>query len=306
MTGLILRKLLALPAMILAVSLLVFLAVRLLPGDPARMIAGPEASAAAVAVIHERLGLNRPVMAQYATFLGEAAHGDLGVSIESGRPVAEVLATDAPYTIALGLAAYALAVFIGAPGGIAAAAAPGGVWDRSFSAFTILCVSVANFWVGLMAMELFAVRLGWLPLMGAGSASHIVLPAVTLALAPLGLIGRMTRASMSEVLAQDYVRTARAKGLGPAAIYLRHALPNALAPVVTVIGLNLGSVIGGAVVTESVFAWPGLGRLLVDAVRYRDYPVIQGVTLLAVVAVVLANLLAEVVIALIDPRLRHG
>jgi glutathione transport system permease protein len=164
---------------------------------------------------------------------------------------------------------------------------------------------VANFWVGLMAMELFAVRLGWLPLMGAGSPSHIILPAVTLALAPLGLIGRMTRASMSEVLAKDYIRTARAKGLNPAAIYLRHALPNALAPIVTVIGLNLGSVIGGAVVTESVFAWPGLGRLLVDAVRYRDYPVIQGVTLMAVVAVVLANLLAEVVIAVIDPRLRR-
>jgi glutathione transport system permease protein len=305
MTGLILRKLFALPGMILAVSLLVFLAVRLLPGDPARMMAGPEASAATVAAIHDRLGLNRPVAAQYASFLVQAAHGNLGASIASGRPVTEILAADAPYTLVLGLTAYLLAVIVGAPGGVLAAAAPGGAWDRGFSAFTILCVSVANFWVGLMAMELFAARLGWLPLMGAGSPAHIVLPAVTLALAPLGLIGRMTRASMTEVLAQDYIRTARAKGLGPAAIYLRHALPNALPPIVTIIGLNLGSVIGGAVVTESVFAWPGLGRLLVDSVRDRDYPVIQGVTLLAVVAVVLANLLAEVVIAVIDPRLRR-
>jgi glutathione transport system permease protein len=306
MTGYILRKLLALPFVILSVSLMIFVAVRLLPGDPARLIAGPEASGAAVGLIHKQLGLDRPLPVQYAVFLAHAASGDLGTSIESRRPVMEELAEHAPFTIVLGLAAYGLAVGLGVPGGILAAAAPGGRWDQVFSGLTTLSVSVANFWAGLMAMELFAVQLRWLPLMGAGSPSHIVLPAVTLALMPIGLIGKMTRASMIDILGQDYIRTARAKGLGSFAIYTRHALRNALSPIVTIIGLNLGSVIGGAVVTESVFSWPGLGRLLVDAVRFRDYPVIQGVALVAVVAVVLANLLAEVAIALLDPRMRRA
>ena len=305
-SGYILRKLLALPVMLLAVSLLTFLAVRMLPGDPARLIAGPEASAEAVAAIHAQLGLDQPVGAQYLAFLVHAAGGDLGTSIESRRPVTVELASHLPYTIALGLAAYGLAVGLGVPGGILAAAAPGKRWDQAFSAATILALSVPSFWVGLMAMELFAVRLRWLPLMGAGSASHIVLPALALSLAPMGLIGRMTRAAMIEVLGQNYVRTARAKGLAPFAIYVRHALPAAATPIVTIVGLNLGAVIAGAVVTESVFSWPGVGRLLVDAVKYRDYPVIQAVTLAAVVSVALANLGAELAIAFLDPKMRRG
>ena len=306
MNGYILRKLLAFPAVLLAVSLLIFLAVRLLPGDPARLIAGPEASSEAVAAIHDQLGLNRPVAAQYLAFLAHAARGDLGTSIESRRPVVDELASHLPYTLALGLAAYGLAVGLGVPGGILAAAAPGKPWDRAFSAATILALSLPSFWVGLMAMELFAVRLRWLPLMGAGSASHIVLPALALSLAPMGLIGRMTRAAMIEILRQNYIRTARAKGLEPFAIYVRHALPAASTPIVTIVGLNLGAVIAGTVVTESVFSWPGVGRLLVDAVKYRDYPVIQAVTLVAVVSVVLANLAAEMAIAFLDPRMRRG
>jgi glutathione transport system permease protein len=306
MTGYVLRKLAMLPLVVLAVSLLIFLAVRMLPGDPARLLAGPEASAAAVARIHDRLGLNQPLPAQYAAFLAHAAGGDLGTSIESRRPVTEELAVHAPFTLALGLAAYLLAVGLGVPAGVLAATAPGSGWDKLFAATTILTVSVPNFWVGLMLMELFAVRLQWLPLMGAGGIAHIVLPAVTLALLPMGLIARMTRASMLEVLAQDYIRTARAKGLGRFAVYFRHALRNALPPIVTIVGLNLGSVVGGAVVTESVFSWPGVGRLLVDAVKVRDYPVIQGVTLAAVVAVVVVNLAAEVTIAALDPRMRRA
>jgi len=306
MTGAILRKLLALLVTILVVSLLIFVAVRALPGDPARLIAGPEASAAAVSRIHAQLGLDRPLSEQYLTFLSRAASGDLGQSIATRRPVAEELASHAPYTLVLGLAAYLLAIAVGVPGGVLAAASPGGAWDRIFGAGTIVSVSIANFWFGLMAMEFFAVRLQWLPLMGAGSPMSIVLPAVTLGLAPLGLIGRLTRASMLEVLGQDYIRTARAKGLGRFAILVRHALRNALTPIITVIGLNLGSVIGGAVVTETLFSWPGLGQLMVAAVRDRDYPVIQGVTLVAVIAVVLMNLAAELCIAALNPRLRRG
>jgi len=304
MTGYALRKLLALPVMLLAVSAMIFVCVRLLPGDPARMIAGPEASAEAVARIHHQLGLDQPVGRQYVAFLSKAASGDLGTSIATRRPVAQELAEHAPYTLALGLAAYALAVLIALPGGVLAAAAPGGAWDRLFSGVSILCVSIASFWFGLMAMELFAVRLRWLPLMGAGSPASLVLPAVTLALAPIGLIARMTRASMLEVLAQDYIRTARAKGVGRVAVLLRHALRNALTPIVTIVGLNLGAVIGGAVVTETVFSWPGLGQLLVSAVRDRDYPVVQGVALVAVVSVVLLNLTAELAIAALNPRIR--
>ncbi len=304
MTGYILRKLLMLPAALLVVSVLIFMAVRMLPGDPARLLAGPEAPAAVVARIHEQLGLGRPLPEQYATFLGKAARGDLGVSIVSRRPVSQELAEHAPLTIALGLVAYALAIGLGLPGGVLAAAAPGGRWDQVFSALTISAVSLPSFWVGLMLMELFAVRMRWLPLMGAGSAGAIVLPAITLALAPMGLIGRMTRGSMIQILREDYIRTARAKGLGRVAIWFRHALRNALAPIVTIVGLNLGSVIGGAVVTETVFSWPGVGRLLVEAVKFRDYPVIQGVTLLAVAAVVVVNLAAEIAIAILDPRMR--
>jgi glutathione transport system permease protein len=303
-TGYALRKLLALPAILLVVSAMIFLCVRLLPGDPARMIAGPEASAETVTHIHHQLGLDQPVGLQYLAFLSKAASGDLGTSIATRHPVLVELAGHAPYTLALALAAYTLAVLVAVPGGVMAAAAPGGVWDRLFSGASVLAVSVASFWFGLMAMELFAVRLRWLPLMGAGSPAHLVLPAVTLALAPIGLIGRMTRASMLDVLAQDYIRTARAKGVGRVSVLVRHALRNALTPIVTIVGLNLGSVIGGAVVTETVFGWPGLGQLLVFAVRDRDYPVVQGVALAAVVSVVLLNLAAELCIAALNPRIR--
>jgi glutathione transport system permease protein len=299
-----LRKLIALPVMLLVVSAMIFFCVRLLPGDPARMIAGPEASAEAVTRLHHQLGLDQPAGGQYLAFLSKAVSGDLGTSIATHRSVVDELAAHAPYTLALGLAAYALAVLIAVPGGVLAAATPGGLWDRVFSGASILCVSIASFWFGLMAMELFAVRLRWLPLMGAESPASLVLPAVTLSLAPLGLIARMTRASMLDVLAQDYIRTARAKGVGPAGVLVRHALRNALTPIVTIVGLNLGAMIGGAVVTETVFGWPGLGQLLVSAVRDRDYPVVQGVALVAVVSVVLLNLAAELSIAALNPRIR--
>ena len=263
MTRLLLRKLIALPSMILVVSLIIFLAVRALPGDPARLIAGPEASASAVSRLHTKLGLDQPPLQQYLQFLTAAAHGDLGASIATKRPVAVELRSHLPYTLVLTAAALLLAVGIGVPGGVLAAARAGGAWDQLFSAASILSISVANFWFGLMAMELFAVRFGWLPLMGARSPAHLVLPAITLALAPLGLIARLTRASVMDILRQDYIRTAKAKGLDDVTILMRHALRNALTPIITVIGLNLGGVVSGAVVTESVFSWPGVGQLLV-------------------------------------------
>jgi glutathione transport system permease protein len=296
--------LLALPVMLLGVSLMVFLALRALPGDPARLMAGPEATQEAVDEMHRRMGLDRSLPVQYGAFLLGALRGDLGTSLRSRNPVVSEIAARFPATLALALTAYGFAIAIGVTAGVLAAVYRDGWPDQAVMLCAIAGASVANFWLALMGMNFFAVRLGWLPLLGAGSWDHYVLPATALGLLPTALIARMTRSSMIDVLGQDYIRTARAKGLRNTLVVRRHALRNALIPIVTIVGLNFGSVIGGAVVTESVFNWPGMGRLLVDAVRYRDYPIIQGVTLLAVTGVVLVNFAAEMLIALLDPRIR--
>ena len=298
----ILRKLVSLPFVMLFASVLIFAAMRALPGDPARLIAGPGATQQAVQSLHARLGLDRPMMAQYVGFLRDAVHGDLGNSIAFKEPVTTTIATRLPNTLLLALVSYTAAILLGVPTGMIAAIYRGRWPDRVIGMITILSASVANFWLALVMMEIFAVQLHWLPLLGAGGASHLVLPAITLALLPTALISRMTRIGMIEVLSQDYIRTARAKGLGSFPVYCRHALRNALLPIVTIVGLNFGSVVGGTVVTETVFDWPGTGRLLVEAVRYRDYPVMQAVTLLAVLSVILVNLAAELVITMLDPR----
>ena len=298
----ILRKLVSLPFVMLFASVLIFVAMRALPGDPARLIAGPGATQQAVQSLHARLGLDRPMMAQYVGFLRDAVHGDLGNSIAFKEPVTTTIATRLPNTLLLALVSYTAAILLGVPTGMIAAIYRGRWPDRVIGMITILSASVANFWLALVMMEIFAVQLHWLPLLGAGGASHLVLPAITLALLPTALISRMTRIGMIEVLSQDYIRTARAKGLGSFPVYCRHALRNALLPIVTIVGLNFGSVVGGTVVTETVFDWPGTGRLLVEAVRYRDYPVMQAVTLLAVLSVILVNLAAELVITMLDPR----
>ncbi len=295
-----------LPPLLLAVSLLVFAALRLMPGDPARLMAGPQATAQTVAAMRDRLGLDRPLLVQYGVFLQRAAHLDLGVSLESGAPVSHEIGVRLPNTLRLAGLSYLLALGLGLPLGLLAAVRRGGWTDRLLIAASAIGAALASFWVALMAMELFAVRLRWLPLLGAGGWPHYVLPTLVLAIAPGVLILRMTRAGMIEVLSQDYIRTARAKGLSEPAIWLHHGLRNALVPIVTVMALNLGSVIGGAVVTETVFDWPGCGRLLIDAVRTRDYPVIQGMVLLAVLTVTVANLLADLAIALLNPRIRLG
>ncbi|CAN7264626.1 ABC transporter permease [Phyllobacterium sp. LjRoot231] len=300
------RKLLALPLILIGVSMLIFIAIRILPGDPARMMAGPEATQAAVDDMRVRLGLDRSVIEQYGHFAIAASKGDLGVSIRSKLPVVAEIMQRLPYTIALAVTSYLLAILIGVPAGMAGAIFRHGWPDQLVMLLAIAGASIANFWLALMAMNTFSVSLGWLPLLGATSWKSYVLPSITLAVLPMAVIARMTRSSMIEVLSQDYIRTARAKGVHASSIYWSHALRNALIPIVTIIGLNFGSLIGGAVVTESVFNWPGIGRLLVDSVRYRDYPVIQGVTLVAVTGVVVMNFLAEMTIAVMNPRIRLG
>jgi glutathione transport system permease protein len=304
MTSYLLKKLVALPLILVGVSLLVFVALRALPGDPARLMAGPEAPQEAVDAMRVRLGLDDPLPVQYVRFATAALQGDLGTSIRSRHPVTQEIAERLPNTIALAIVAYGIAITIGLSAGMAAAVNRNRWPDQLTMLFAIAGASIANFWLALMAMNTFAVDLGWLPLLGAGSWKHFVLPSITLAVMPTAVIARMTRSSMIEVIGQDYIRTARAKGLSESVVTRKHALRNALIPIVTIVGLNFGSLLGGAVVTESVFNWPGIGRLLVDSVRYRDYPVIQGVTLVAVTAVVMMNFLAEILIAVINPRIR--
>ncbi|WP_105382600.1 ABC transporter permease [Neorhizobium alkalisoli] len=304
MKAYIAKKLLALPLILIGVSLLVFVAIRALPGDPARLMAGPEATQEAVDNMTRRLGLDRSLPEQYASFAYGAVRGDLGISIKSKLPVVDEIAERLPFTLGLAITAYLLAVGIGVPAGMIAAIYRHGWPDQVVMILAIAGASIANFWLALMAMNTFSVQLGWLPLLGASSWKSFILPSVTLAVLPTAVIARMTRSSMIEVMSQDYIRTAYAKGVAPQTIYWSHALRNALIPIITIVGLNFGSLVGGAVVTESVFNWPGIGRFLVDAVRYRDYPVIQGVTLVAVTGVVVMNLLAELLIAILNPKIR--
>jgi len=298
------KKLLAFPIILIGVSMMIFVSIRALPGDPARLMAGPEATQEAVDHMRIRLGLDQPLVTQYVHFVKDVAHGNLGQSLQSQQPVTQEIGERMPYTLALAVLAYLLAIVIGVPAGMIAAIYPNRWPDYGVMLLAIAGASVANFWLGLMAMNYFSVNLGWLPLLGATSWKSYILPSITLAVLPMAVMARMTRSSMLDVLSEDYIRTARAKGLSAVNIYCRHAFRNALIPIVTIVALNFGSLVGGAVVTESVFNWPGIGRLLVDSVRYRDYPVIQGVALVAVFGVVVMNLLGELLIAVLNPKIR--
>lgn len=304
MSKYIFQKLLMLPLIIIGVSAIVFFSIRLLPGDPARLMAGPEADQFVVDDMRKRLGLDKPVLVQYGDYLLKAFTGDFGESIRSKHPVSEEIGKRFPYTLRLASVAYFFAVVIGVSFGMVAAIKRGTWIDNAVMLFAILGASIANFWLALMMMDIFSVKFNLLPLMGAGTWKHYVLPAIALGVFPTALVARMTRSSMLEVVNQDYIRTARSKGVGEGVVYRKHALRNALIPIVTVVGLNFGVLLGGAVVTETVFSWPGMGRLLIDSVRFRDYPMIQSVVLVTVLCVVLVNFLVDILIAVINPRIR--
>ncbi len=304
MNSYLLRRVAALPFILLCASLLIFASVRLLPGDPARLMAGMQADQSVVESVRHRLGLDRPFLVQYRVFLSRALRGDLGVSVRSQKPVSEEIAERIPFTVALTTAAFAFAILVGVSSGILAAIFKHSWIDSAVTFLAIAGGSIPNYWLALMAMDLICVRLGWLPLMGASRPANYVLPALTLGLLPAAIIARMTRASMLEILSQNFIQTARAKGLSIASVYLKHALRNALVPIVTISGMNFAGLLGGAVITETVFSWPGLGRLLVDAVHYRDYPTIQGLTLLTVAIVTAMNLIVDLLIGFLDPRIR--
>ncbi|HYB98038.1 MAG TPA: ABC transporter permease [Candidatus Limnocylindrales bacterium] len=302
----VLRRLaLAIPT-ILGVCTLVFAVLHVVPGDPVDIMLGENAAASDRAALRARMGLDQPLLAQYGAFMSGIARGHLGYSMRSQRPVGEVLAERAPATLRLGLAAAALAAAIGIPLGVLSARRPNGAFDRMALAASLSAVAIPNFWLGPMLVLLFSIQLGWLPVAGAGSPAHLVLPALTLGSGMSGILVRMTRAAMLETMSDDYVRTARAKGLGESRVLVRHALPNALVPILSLVGLQLGAVLAGSVITETIFAWPGLGRLVVEAIQARDYPVVQGAVLAIAGMYVVVNLLTDLAQALVHPRLREA
>ena len=298
------RILISIPT-IIGVLIIVFLMVRLAPGDPAVLLAGEFASPEVIERARERFGLDRSLPEQFARFIGGIAQGDLGRSTRTNRLVTDDLANFFPNTLELAFAAIIVALVVGVPAGVISALRPNGPLDFGVTFIALLGVSMPVFWFGLLAILFFSVQLGWFPVAGRGTLSHLVLPAITLGLSSTAIIARMTRASMLEVLNQDFVRTARAKGLVEGQVVVKHALRNAFVPVVTVIGLQFGALLAGAVITETVFTWPGIGRLLVDSIRARDYPVVQGAVLLIAVSFVLVNLIVDLIYGFVDPRIRY-
>lgn len=305
MASYILRRLVEMVPTLLGVSIAVFMILRLVPGDPARLASGLEANEDTIAALRQQLGLNDPIHVQYGHFIAGLATGDLGRSIKNRQPVTEVLASRVPATLELAAASLLVALVIGLGAGILAALRRGSAVDTGSMVLALLGVSMPSFWLGLMLIFLFAVTLRWLPTSGSGGLQHLVMPAITLGTGSAAIIARMSRAGLIEALSQDYVRTARAKGLAQRIVVARHALRNAMIPTVTVIGLQCGTLLAGSVVTETVFAWPGIGRLLVDSVALRDYPVIQAIVLLFALIFMVTNLLVDVSYALLDPRIRY-
>lgn len=291
---------------LLGVSVIVFLMVRLLPGDPARVIAGLLASEEDVQRIQVELGLDRPLYVQYGIFFSRLVRGDLGKSARTSEPVIQELRPRLARTLELAFVSAGLATVFGIIAGTLAATRPYSRFDYLLSLTTLFGVSMPVYWLGLVLIIVFAVHLNWLPAAGADQPGGIVLPSLTLAAFSVALIARMTRSSMLEVLGQDYVRTARAKGVSETFVVARHALKNALIPIITVVGLQFGTLLGGAVLTESVFGWPGMGLLLVESIFSRDYAMVQGIVLVFSFLFILTNLLVDLLYAVIDPRIHYG
>lgn len=302
----LLKRLAGIVPVVFGVLLLTFLLVHLVPGDPVEVMLGESATSADRGALRAELGLDQPLPLQFVEYLGKLARGDFGHSIHSHAPISDLLAERIPATARLALLALALAIAIGLPLGIIAALRYRRWPDRVATVSALTLSAMPHFWLGPLLMLVFALWLGWLPVSGMENSGSIVLPALTLASGLAAILTRMTRASMLEVLSEDFVRTARAKGLPERNVILRHALKAALLPVVTVVGLQLGSLLAGAVITETVFGWDGVGRLLVESIEKRDYPVTQACVLVIALTYVLVNLLTDLAYARLDPRVRFS
>lgn len=300
----LIRRLLLTIPVLLGVATLVFALIHLVPGDPAQAMLGDGASHEEVLKLQHTLGLDRPLLSQYKSFLVGIVHGDLGTSFRYNAPVSAQIREKFPNTAALALAAMFVAVVFAIPLGIVAAVYHGTFIDHSAMTLALLGICMPNFWLGPLLAILFAVRLGWLPVSGIGGLSHLVLPAITLGAALSAILARMTRASVLEELRELYVLAARARGLSGTRAVVRHAFRNSLIPIVTIIGLQFGAVLTGTIITESIFAWPGIGRLLIQAINFRDYPLVQGCILFISVTYVAMNLLTDLTYGFLDPRIR--
>ena len=299
-------RLAAAVVVILGVSTMVFLLIHIVPGDPVEVMLGEAAQAADREALRSALGLDRPVWAQWLGYMSQLARFDLGTSLYSGREIAGILAERLPATLILAAAGIITALLLALPLGILAAVRRGSGWDVGAMTFSMLGISIPNFWMGPLLIMVFSLWLGWFPVSGYEGARSLVLPAVTLGTALAALLSRMVRASLLEVLGEDYIHAARARGLSPLAVVCRHALPNAALPIITVLGLQLGSLLAGAVITETIFSWPGIGLLTIEAIQKRDYPLVQGCILLISLAYVLVNLITDLICAGLDPRVRFG
>lgn len=300
------RRLLITVPTLLAVTVLIFVAMRVIPGDPAVLLAGDFATPETVQALRAKWGLDRPLAVQYAVFFSSLLRGDLGTSVVSDLPVRDEIVQRFRVTLVLALCAILVALAIGLAAGIAGATRPYTFWDYGSMATALVGVSTPIFWSGMLLILVFAVRLGWLPSGGADSWRGYVLPALSLGFFAAGVIARQTRSAMLDVLRQDYIRTARAKGLGESRVNARHALHNALIPVITIVGLEFGRMLGGAVLTETVFSLPGLGSFLIISIGKRDYPVVQGIVLWIALVFVVINMLVDILYAALDPRIRYA
>lgn len=304
MTRFLVRRLLLAIPVLLGVATLVFALIHMIPGDPVQAMLGDAASPESVAELRGRLGLDRPLHVQYKAFLASAVRGDLGVSLRTSERVTTAIAARVPATVELALAAMFVAVVIAIPAGIVAAVWSGTALDHAATTLALIGISMPTFWLGPVLALVFSIGLGWLPVSGRGTLAHLVLPAITLGAPLAAVLARMTRASLMDELREPYVMAARARGLSGARVVLKHALRNSLIPIVTVLGLQVGAVLTGAVITETIFAWPGVGRLLIQSIGFRDYPLVQGCILLIAVTYVSVNLLTDVAYASLDPRIR--
>ena len=299
------RRLVLTIPVLLGVATLVFSLIHLIPGDPAQAMLGEAAPQADVEELRHRLGLDRPLLDQYGIFLQGLVKGDLGTSLRTGQPVTDQIVERMPATIELAAAAMIVAIAFAMPLGMIAAVRRGTAVDHAAMTVSLAGVSVPNFWLGPLLAIIFAVELGWLPVSGRGTWAHLVLPAISLGAALAAILARMTRATMLEELREQYVQAARARGVSRLRAVLRHAFRNSLIPVVTLLGLQFGAVLTGAVITETIFAWPGIGRLLIQSIGFRDYPLVQGCILLIALTYVGVNLVTDMLYGVLDPRIRY-
>lgn len=302
MTVYIFRRLLQMIPVMLGVTIVVFLIMQMVPGDPARLLAGEGATPEQIQAIRESLGLNKPLIQQYIDYLSQVLQGNLGTSMVTNSPVLEEILIRLPTTVELALASIFVAVTLGLLAGIVSATKQNTWADMSIMVVALIGVSMPSFWMGLMLMYYFSVELGLFPVAGWGTLSHMVLPAITLGSGGAAIIARMTRASMLEVIRQDYIRTARAKGVSETKIVFKHALKNALIPIITVVGLQFGTLLGGTVLTESVFAINGVGQLVINAIRTRDLPMVQGIVLMVSIIFMLVNMGVDVLYRTVNKR----